>query len=135
MALKQIHPVRDLLNREQPGFVAIVEVGGVVGNFVSQIDELCFERRTLIEHVLVKLRMLPGSVIVRVLNDALADFKCQIQPAESGITKFEIFDDSERVQIVIEGKPVLAHGGVERLFSPVAKTRGGAGRYQREVSP
>src|SRR5260221_7825815 len=123
MALKQTHPVRDLLNREAPGFVGIVEVGGVVGNFVGQIDELCFERRTLIEDVLVKLRMLPGSVIVRVLNDALADFKCQIQPAESGITQFEIFDDSERVQIVIEGKPVLAHGGVERFFSRVAKRR------------
>src|SRR5258707_905980 len=123
MAFEEIHTVRDLFNREQPGFVAIVEVGGVVGNFVGQIDELCFERRTLIEHVLVKLRMLPGSVIVRVFDDALADFERQIQTAESGITQFEIFDDSERVQIVIEGKPVLARGGVERFFSRVAKRR------------
>ena len=34
------------------GFVAVIEIGGVVGNFVSQIDELSFERRSLVKQVL-----------------------------------------------------------------------------------
>src|SRR5258708_15729473 len=123
MALEEIHTIRDLRNREQPGFVAIVEVGGVVGNFVGKVDKLRFERRPLIEQILGKLRMLPGSVIVRVLDDALADFKRQIQPAESGITQFEVLDNAERMQVVIKRKPVLSHGGVERFFSRVAKRR------------
>src|SRR4029077_6089103 len=90
MALKQINAFRNLLDREQPRFVAIVEVGGVVGNLVGQVDKLRFERRLLIEQILGKFRMLPSIVIVRVLDDALADFKCQIQPAESGVTQFEV---------------------------------------------
>jgi len=39
--------VADLLEREQAGFVAIVEVGRAVGNFIGNIDELSFERRSL----------------------------------------------------------------------------------------
>jgi hypothetical protein len=33
----------------------------------------------------------------------------------------EIFNDAKRVQVVIEGEPVLAHGGVEGFFSGVAE--------------
>ncbi len=54
-----------------------------------------------------------------MLDDAFADFEGQIQSAERGIAELEIFDDTQRVQIVIEGKSVLAHRGVERLFSGV----------------
>ena len=123
MPRKKIHAVRNLLDREQPRFVTIVEVGGVVGNLVGQVDELRFERRPLIEQILGEFRMLLGVIIVRVLDDALADFESQIQPAESGVTDFEVFHNAERVQVVIERKPVLAHGGVERFFSGVAERR------------
>src|SRR6202790_2959664 len=40
MALKQINAIRNLLDREQPRFVAIVEIGGVVGNLVGKVDKL-----------------------------------------------------------------------------------------------
>ena len=42
----------NLVKCEQVGFVAIVEIGGVVGDFVGEIDQLRFERRTLVEQVL-----------------------------------------------------------------------------------
>src|ERR1700730_7072929 len=76
--------------------------------------------------------MLPSVVIVRVLDGAFADFTCQSQPAESGVTQFEVFDNAERVQIVIKRKPVLAHGGVERFFSRVAERRMAEVVNQRE---
>src|ERR1035438_5142503 len=96
MPRKQIHAVRNLLDREQPRFVAIVEVGGVVGNLVGKIDKLRFERRALIEQILGEFRMVFGIIIVRMLDDALADFEGQIQYAESGITDFEVFRSEER---------------------------------------
>ena len=38
------------------GFVAVVEVGGVVADFVGQIDKLSFERRTLVEEIFREFR-------------------------------------------------------------------------------
>ena len=38
----------DFLEREQMRLVSIVEVGGVIGDFVGQVDELGFERRALV---------------------------------------------------------------------------------------
>ncbi len=51
----------DLLEREQMGFVAVVKVGGVVGDFVGQVDELGFERRALVEQIFGEFRMLVAS--------------------------------------------------------------------------
>ena len=58
-----------------------------------------------------------------MLDDAFTDFEGQIQSAKRGVPEFEIFDDAERVQVVIEGQSVLAHGGVESFFSGVAEGR------------
>ena len=57
MALEKVHAVGDLLDRQQARFVAVVEVGGVVGDLVGQVDELGFERRTLVEQVLGEFGM------------------------------------------------------------------------------
>ena len=35
----------DVVNFEKAGVEAVVDIGGEVGDFVGQIDELCFERR------------------------------------------------------------------------------------------
>src|SRR5882672_3772147 len=67
--------------------------------------------------------MLIRAVIVRVLDDSFADFESQIQAAEGGIALLEIFHDAQSMKIVIEEQTVLAHGGVERFFSGVAKRR------------
>src|SRR5208282_601990 len=92
-------------------------------NLVGQVDELRFERRALIEHVLGEFGMVLNVVIVRMLDDAFSDFEGQIQSAERCVAEFEIFNNAERVQVVIERKTVLAHGGVERLLSRMAEGR------------
>jgi hypothetical protein len=99
--------------------VAIIQIGGIVGDFVGEIDELRFERRALIEQVFREFRMVFLRVIARVLDDAFTYLECQIQAGKRGIALLEIFDDAERVQVVIEREAVLAHTGVERLFSSV----------------
>src|SRR5208282_6639630 len=90
------------------------------------------QRRALTKQILGELGMVLGTVIVRMLDDALADFKRKIQSAKSGVADFEVLDNPERVQVVIERKPVLAHGRIERLFSGVAKRRMPKVVHQRE---
>ena len=58
-----------------------------------------------------------------MLDDAFAHFKSQIQAAKGGVTQLKVLDDPQRVQVVIEEKAMLAHGGVERLFAGVPEGR------------
>ncbi len=60
---------------------------------------------------------------MRVLDDAFADFEGQVQAAEGGVALFEVFDDAEGVQIVVEEEAVLAHGGVEGFLAGMAEGR------------
>ena len=121
-----------MLKREQMGFVAVVEVGGVVADLIGQVDELGFERRALVEQILRQFRMLRRIVIARVFDDALADLEGQVQSAEGGVALLEIFHDAQGVQIVVEEQAVLAHGGVERLFAGVTKGRMAEVMHQRQ---
>ena len=97
-------------------FVAVVQVGRVVGDFVGQVDQLGFERRALVEKIFSQFRMLFGIVVVGMLDDAFADFEGEVQAAEGGVALFEIFDNAEGVKIVVEGQALLCHGGVESFF-------------------
>ena len=122
-AVENRHAVAYLLQCQQVSFVAVVEVGGVVGDFVGQIDELGFERRPLIKQIFSQFGKLIGRIIVRVLDDAFAHFESEIQPAKAGVADFKIFDDAQRVQIVVEEESMLPHGGIERFFAGMAEGR------------
>ena len=111
----------DLVEREQMGFVAVVEVGGVVGDFVGEVDELGFEGRALVEQIFGQFRVLFCVVVARLLDDALADFEGEIEAAEGRVALFKIFHDAQGVQVVVEKKAVGAHGAVEGLFAGVAE--------------
>src|SRR2546430_10774795 len=87
---------------EELGFEGIVNIRGVVSNFVDPVDELRFQGRAQIEKVFGKLRKLRGGIIARMLDDAFANFKRKIQPGKIEIALLELFHDAERVQIVIE---------------------------------
>ena len=52
-----------------------------------------------------------------MLDDAFAYFEGQIQPAKGRIALLEVLDDAQRMQIVIEEEPMLAHGA-SSAFSP-----------------
>ena len=41
-------------------------------------------------------------VVVRVLDDAFAHAEGEVEPAEGDVTPFEVRDDAERMQVVIE---------------------------------
>src|SRR5664280_556796 len=100
---------------------AVVHVSGRVSDFVREIDQLCFQRWTLIEQILCELRLFGLCVVVRVLNDALAHFEGQVEPSERDVAQFEIFYDAQRMQVVVEIFAMLAHGCVECLLSRMTK--------------
>jgi len=129
--LKDTYAARYLIDREQAGFVAVIEVGGVVANLIGEVNQLRFEWRTQFKKILAEFGMIFRGVVVRVFDDAFTHFKRQIQSAESGIAEFEVFHDAERVQVVIEGKSVLAHGRVEGFFSCMSKGRMADVMHQR----
>src|SRR5579859_4028483 len=62
-------------------------------------------------------------VIAGVLDDSFAHFECQIQSAECRIALLKILDDPQRMQVVVKGKSVPAHRGIERFFSGVTEWR------------
>ena len=41
----------NLRKAQQPGLIAIVKVGGAVGNFVGEVDQLRFQGRAFVEEV------------------------------------------------------------------------------------
>ena len=67
--------------------------------------------------------MLSFVVVARVLDDAFAYFKGQVQTTERRVTLLEIFDDAQGVQIVVKEEPVLSHSGIQSLFARVPEWR------------
>src|ERR1700730_12582270 len=58
-----------------------------------------------------------------MLDDALAHFESQVEPAECVITQLKVFHDAQSVQVMVEKIPMLTHGHVEGILSRVAKRR------------
>jgi len=50
-AAEERHGLTNFIERENAGVEAVVEIGGEVGNFVGQVDELRFKRRDLVEKI------------------------------------------------------------------------------------
>ena len=99
----------------------VVEIRGVVGDFIDPIDELTFQRRTKLEKILGKMREFRRGVIVRVLDDALADFEGKIQTGKIKIGTLKLFDDAKRLEIVVEARAMSTHQLVELLFAGMAE--------------
>src|SRR5580658_6443955 len=87
---------------EELCFARVVQVRGVIGNFVDPNDELALERRAKIEQIFGEMREFHGSVVVRVLDDAFADFKSEIQAGEIEVGTFELFDNTKGLEVVVE---------------------------------
>ena len=51
-APKNVDMLTDVADLEQAGLNAVVEIGGKVGDLVSEVDQLRFKRRALIEKIL-----------------------------------------------------------------------------------
>ena len=108
---------------EDAGVQAIVEVGGEVGDFVGEVDQLGLEGRTKIEEIRGEFGMSGARVIARVLDDAFTHREGEVEAAPGGIALFKPGDDAECVQVVVEAEAMVAQGGIERLFAGMAKGR------------
>src|SRR6266404_4472905 len=111
------------LHIEKLGFQSVVEIGGVVGNFIDPVDELRLEGRAQIEEVFGKLRKFRCGIVARVFDDAFANFKTEIQAGKIEVALFELLDDAQRVQIVIEMAAVRAHQFVELSLAGMPERR------------
>ena len=58
-----------------------------------------------------------------MLDDALADLKGEVQPGKIEVALFELIDDAQGMQIVIEMAAVRAHQLVELSLAGVTKRR------------
>ena len=76
--------------------------------------------------------MLGGAVVVRVLDDALAHLEGQVETAELGVAKLEVFDDAQRLQVVVEELAVTLHAGIEGALSGVPERRMPDVMHQRQ---
>src|SRR5438046_2033834 len=76
-----------------------------------------------IQKILRKRRKFRRGIIARMLDDAFANFKCKIQPRKIEVPLLELFDDTQRMQIVIETAALFAHQFVKFAFAGVAEWR------------
>ncbi len=111
----------NVLHVQEPGFDAVVEIRGEIGDLVGKVNNLRLEWRPLGQEILSELRMLFVLVIARVLDDALPRGKRQVQPWVSGIALFKLLDNPQSMQIVVEAEAVALETGVERALSRMPK--------------
>ena len=122
-AAEQWHGFADLGEGKDAGVEAVIEIGGEIGDFVGQIDELGFKGRELVEEVLGQLRVGGGGVIAGVLDDALPYAKGEVEAAKGGVPLLEPRNDAQGVEVVVEAQAVGLEGVVEGLLAGVAKGR------------
>src|SRR6266581_2451694 len=108
---------------EELCFERVIKIRGVIGDFINAIDKLRLKGRTQIQKVFGKLRKFRSGIIARMLDDALANFKREIQAGKIEVTLLELFNDAQRVQIVIETAAAHEHQLVELPFPGMAERR------------
>jgi len=122
-AAEEGHTVLDLREGEDAGFEAVVQVGGEVGDFVGEVDELGFKGRELAEEVFGEFGVGGGGVVAGVLDDAFADGEGEIEAAKGGVSLLKPGDDAEGVEVVVEGEVIGVEAVVEGLLAGVAEGR------------
>src|SRR4029077_4669525 len=102
-------------------FVSVVQISGVVCNFVGQIDELGFQRWAQVKQVLGKFRKLYDAIVCRVLDDSFPHLERQVKSAKCCVAQLEVLNDAERMQIVVEEISVCCHGRIKRLLASMSE--------------
>jgi hypothetical protein len=117
-----------LLQGDQPGAHAVVDVVGVVGNFVREIAKLGFQSG------LGPLQKPPADPTgfdsfqpARVdhramLENALARLEAKVQAVKLRVALFERIDHPQALQVVLK-TTVLRHAGVERVLASMTERR------------
>src|SRR5579883_2482774 len=105
------------------GRESVIQIGGIVGRFVRQIDQLRLQRRAEARQVGVEFRLLSGPEVARMFDDSFAHFECQVQARKSRVALLELLDNPEGVDIVVERFPEPRHLPVEFLLAGVGERR------------
>ncbi len=86
------------------GEVAVIDIVGVIGDLVSEVDELAFESRAQIRFEIA----VDGHVVVGfVFDDAFARFIGEVEAAKIGVAVLDVIDDAQRLGIVIEAAVIF----------------------------
>src|SRR5688500_1549420 len=113
----------ELLERDETGAQAVIDVVIVVGDLVGDVRELRLETGLFaLEEPFANVAELACMLERAVLQDALASLERQVQTAERRVAVLEVIDDAQRLQVVLEA-PEVAHTFVERILAGVAERR------------
>ncbi len=118
--------LRQLLQRQQTRANPIVDVVGVVGNFVGQVAQLRFQAGLLpqqkpLRHPAGLLRFKAPRIGQRaMLEDAFSGFKAQVQPVVIGVALFQFIDHPQALKVVLKAL-VVAHAVVQGVLPGVTK--------------
>ena len=117
------HDIRQLVERDEAGAQAVVDIVIVIGDLIGHIRDLRFERRLPASEKALAEIAEPARVFTRtMLEDAFARFKAEIEAVERAVVLFELIDDGEALQVVLEAA-VIAHAFVQRILARVAEWR------------
>ena len=118
------HPhFAQLLDIDQPGAHAVVDVVIVVGDGIGEVRKLRLESGLrAIEESLADIAEQPRVLHGAMLEHAFAAFEREIEAGELRVAFLEFIDDSQRLQVVLEAA-VFAHAFVERVLAGVAERR------------
>jgi hypothetical protein len=58
-----------------------------------------------------------------VLDDPFTNAECEIESAMRGVTLFEVLDDAQSVQVVVEASPMTSEAPVQSALTGVSKRR------------
>ena len=117
------HTLRHIFGRQHACRESIVQIGGVVGHFVRQIDQLRLQRRAQSGKIGVQFGTFSRAKVARMLDHALAHLEGQVQSREAGVALLETLHNPQRVQIVVEGVAETLHLPVELFFAGVRERR------------
>jgi hypothetical protein len=112
-----------LVERQQPGAVAVVNVVVVVGDRIGDVGYLRLEARLpALQEALANVPELTRVALRAVLEDAFARLEHEVETREIGVLRLELIDDSQRLQVVLEAS-VVSHARIQRVLPGVAEGR------------
>ena len=110
-----------LLYAQQVRAQTIVDVVVIVGYFVRDIGDLRLESRLRpMDKAQTEWSECSRPFRAAVLQDPFARFEQQVQPAKIGITLFQVLDDAQRLEIMLEAAERF-HTGVQGVLPRVAE--------------
>ena len=115
--------VADGLEVQEFGFVAVIQIGAVVGDFIGHIDQLRLQRGLQIQQVFPQFLVALPVILPRMLDDPLPYLEGQVQAGKCDVSFLQLLHDSQGVQVVVETLPVGLHQTVKQGFPRMAERR------------